>query len=137
MRASGAGESRGRSLCVDCPTAWLLPLLLFGTPHQQQQLLCACSLRPSLQPPALAAPCVGLRHCSQLLSEANSCAHSCMPGSVSGCLGASVVLTSADSGSGPPRWAAFSGPCLLPTQQPLCALGMTTLRFQPLQGSTR
>lgn len=61
-----------------------------------------CLFPATLPPaPALAAPCAGLRHCSELLSEANSCAHSCMPGSVSGCLGASVVLTALTAGQAP------------------------------------
>lgn len=46
--------------------------------------------------------------------------------------GADSVLTAVR-----PHWAVFWGPCLLPAQQPLCALRMTTLGFQPLQGSAR
>lgn len=117
MRAPGSDESQGEACAWTAPQHGSLSLLLFGTPQRQKQLLCACSLRPSLRLPALAAACAGLRHCSELLSEANSCAHSCMPQRVwvSGSLGGAD--SGADSGSGPAGLSSW-GPACSPPSSP-------------------
>ena len=82
---------------MEGPATWLSVSIIIwdATSTKTTALL----LFPAILPPAPASPrpaqsvAASLLHCSELLSEANSCRRSCMPCSVSGCLGALVALT--------------------------------------------
>lgn len=80
-------------MCVwTAPQHGSLSLLPFGTPHQQKQLLCAYSLRPPSSRLPWLLPVQGcVTAPSSFQRQIHARTHACR--SMSGCLGASVVLT--------------------------------------------
>lgn len=123
---------------MDHPATWFpVSVIIWDATSTKITTLLLC---PATLPPATASPrpaqCVAASPWSsfqrQIHAGAHACPAACLRVCVSGSLGADSVLTAVR-----PHWAVLWGPGLLPAQQPLCALRMTTLLFQPLQGSDR